>query len=104
MMVFEKRLMVPYVPGSSDDDEGWSAGWDHDTVRTTYCLPVRDSTKRVSSGDGKGSFRSPGSAHSAGINTVFADGSVSTINYDVDPATFNALGHRSDGEAINYNR
>ncbi len=104
MMVFEKRLMVPYVPGSSDDDEGWSAGWDHDTVRTTYCLPVRDSTKRVSSGDGKGSHRSPGSAHSAGINTVFADGSVSTINYDVDPATFNALGHRSDGEAINYNR
>jgi len=104
MMVFEKRLMSPYVPGVDDDDEGWSAGWDFDTVRTTYCLPVQDSPKQIVDNDNKGSWRSPGSAHAAGVNAVFADGSVSLIGYDVDPETFNALGHRSDGEAINYNR
>jgi prepilin-type N-terminal cleavage/methylation domain-containing protein/prepilin-type processing-associated H-X9-DG protein len=104
MMVFEKRLISPYVPGSSDDDEGWSAGWDFDTIRTTYCLPVQDSPQAIVDNDNKGSWRSPGSAHAAGINAVFADGSVSLIGYDIDPETFNALGHRSDGEAINYNR
>jgi prepilin-type N-terminal cleavage/methylation domain-containing protein len=107
MMVFEKRLMSPYVPGSKDDDEGWSSGWDFDTVRTTYCLPVQDSPLEIVDNNdptSKASWRSPGSAHAAGINAVFADGSVSLIGYDVDPETFNCLGHRSDGEAINYNR
>ena len=31
---------------------------------------------------------------------VFGDGSVHTINYDVDRETFNRLGHRSDGEIL----
>ena len=39
-----------------------------------------------------------GSAHSGGINAVFADGSVSFISYDVDLETFNRLGNRGDGE------
>jgi prepilin-type processing-associated H-X9-DG protein len=39
-----------------------------------------------------------GSAHAAGINAAFADGSVTLINYDVDRETMNRLAHRSDGE------
>jgi prepilin-type processing-associated H-X9-DG protein len=100
MMVFEKRLIVPYVPGSQEDDEGWSSGWDYDTVRTTYCTPTQDSTSKIVSNDSLGSARAPGSAHAAGINAVFADGSVSMINYDVDPETFNCLGHREDGQSV----
>jgi prepilin-type processing-associated H-X9-DG protein len=42
----------------------------------------------------------PGSAHSAGINAVFADGSVAMISYEVAPEIFNCLGHRSDGQAV----
>ena len=41
-----------------------------------------------------------GSAHSGGINVLFADNSVSTVNYDIDVETFNRMGHRRDGEAI----
>jgi prepilin-type processing-associated H-X9-DG protein len=104
MMVFEKRLIVPYVPGDAGDDEGWSAGWDYDTIRTTYCTPTQDSASLVantSGGDAKlASWRTPGSAHAAGINAVFADGSVSTIGYDIDAETFNCLGHREDGQAV----
>jgi prepilin-type N-terminal cleavage/methylation domain-containing protein/prepilin-type processing-associated H-X9-DG protein len=38
-----------------------------------------------------------GSAHPAGMNAVFADGSVHHIKYGIDLNVFNALGHRSDG-------
>ena len=38
-----------------------------------------------------------GSAHTAGLNTGFADGSVRFINYDIEPETFNRMAHRSDG-------
>ena len=41
-----------------------------------------------------------GSAHPGGMNALFADGSVTSISYDIDRETFNRLGHRSDGETI----
>jgi prepilin-type processing-associated H-X9-DG protein len=96
-MVSEKRLRVPYVPGAADDDRGWSDGWDIDTQRLTICPPLQDSTRGVYS---FGNTVSPGSAHSNGINTVYADGSVTLIAYDIDVETFNRIGHRSDGEPI----
>ena len=98
MMIFEKRLTLPYTTNSSDDDEGWSSGWDYDTVRTTLCPPQADGVQRIAGTNA--SFRTPGSAHAAGLNAVFADGSVRSIGYDVDPETFNCLGHREDGQAI----
>jgi len=95
MMVIEKRLRPPYRPGESDDDRGWSDGWDIDTVRTTLCVPYQDSTQSVAGGR---NTYTPGSAHAAGLNAVFADGSVASFDYSVDINTFNRLGHRSDGE------
>ena len=41
-----------------------------------------------------------GSAHVVGLNMVFCDGSVHTINYDIDPQTHAYLGNRKDGQAI----
>ena len=41
-----------------------------------------------------------GSAHTGGINAVMGDGSVHTINYDVDQELFNRLGNRGDGEVV----
>ena len=100
MMVFEKRLLIPYEPAThnEDDDEGWASGWDFDTVRTTLCPPQQDGSQQIAGT--KASFRTPGAAHSAGINAVFADGSVSVISYDIDPETFNCLGHRDDGQSV----
>jgi prepilin-type N-terminal cleavage/methylation domain-containing protein len=98
MMVFEKRLTLPYEVHNVDDDEGWSSGWDYDTVRTTLCPPQSDAKELIAGTNA--SYRTPGSAHRAGCNAVFADGSVSTIGYDIDPETFNCLGHREDGQAV----
>ena len=38
-----------------------------------------------------------GSAHPAGINAVFGDGSVHSVKFGIDPQTFNALGRMDDG-------
>jgi prepilin-type N-terminal cleavage/methylation domain-containing protein/prepilin-type processing-associated H-X9-DG protein len=38
-----------------------------------------------------------GSAHPAGINALFGDGSVHSVKYGIDPQTFNALGNMDDG-------
>ena len=40
-----------------------------------------------------------GSPHTSGMNSVFADGSVHTINYDIDVTIFNSLGTRN-GQAL----
>ena len=41
-----------------------------------------------------------GSPHTGGLNAVFADGSVHSINFDVDIVVFNSLGTRN-GYALN---
>ena len=83
------------------DDKGWADGWDFDQLRCTILQPRADS-------EGTPPDSTPtdpknylfGSAHPGGINTVFADGSVAFIAYDVDLETFNRLGNRLDGEVI----
>ena len=102
LMVFEKRLMPPYTPGSvPEDDRGWSDGHDFDVTRTTLCVPHQDSTQNVIRDRNK---YTPGSAHSAGLHAVFADGSVTTLDYTIDIHTFNRLGHRADGEDVSVPR
>jgi prepilin-type processing-associated H-X9-DG protein len=41
-----------------------------------------------------------GSRHSAGVNAVFADGSVHFLNYGIDLETLNNIGHRADGQVL----
>jgi len=99
MMVTEKRLDPQrYDSGDWHDDCGWGDGWDPDTVRYTGqgvgANPRPDSSAGISGYD-------IGSAHPTGIQAVFADGSVRSISYSVDPTIFNYLGDRMDGQVIN---
>ena len=41
-----------------------------------------------------------GSAHTAAMHGVFADGRVQPIAYGIDRVTFNAMGNRKDGLTI----
>jgi hypothetical protein len=106
-MISEKRLHPSnYLTGDWHDDRGWSDGWDPDTVRSTM-FPVRQDVDNDASLPGDTLRRYGycfGSAHSTGVNAVFADASVHGIAYDVDQTTFNRLGRREDGETIDLSQ
>jgi hypothetical protein len=98
-VITEKRINPDtYSSGSAPpDDRGWSDGWDYDTIRVAACLPYNDAASiRI-----KESFElTAGSAHTAGLNTGFADGSCQFINYEIESEVFNRMAHRSDGEQV----
>jgi type II secretory pathway pseudopilin PulG len=79
-----------------DDNEGYSSGWDHDTVRRTDLAPLPDD-----GADGDGRF---GGRHPQGFNALLGDGSVRFIRYSIsccaNTTTFWRLGHRTDGNVL----
>jgi prepilin-type N-terminal cleavage/methylation domain-containing protein/prepilin-type processing-associated H-X9-DG protein len=106
----EKYLMPQYYYTGQDrgDDNSMMLGHDHDTLRwvssqapnssgwATSCvwLPMRD-TPGVT-GDGADTPDNFGSAHVAGVNFVYCDGSVQLVNFAIDPTTYACLGCRND--------
>ena len=92
-----------------DNDQGWDQGFDWDTDRgtgngyitqanassATTIPPDQDQRGYATNGGCSWNF---GSAHPAGCNMAFCDGTVRKINYDIDPVLHMQLGHRSDGE------
>jgi prepilin-type N-terminal cleavage/methylation domain-containing protein/prepilin-type processing-associated H-X9-DG protein len=79
----------------SDDNEGYTAGWDQDTMRQTTILPMPD--QKTCTGWGEQRF---GSSHTSGFNAAFGDGHVVFIPYTISQSTFSALGTYSGGEVI----
>jgi prepilin-type N-terminal cleavage/methylation domain-containing protein/prepilin-type processing-associated H-X9-DG protein len=96
--VGEKRVYTNlYEVGDWHDDIGWTDGWDPDIMRYTGYPPGPDIAQGVPGNPGGDLGYYFGAAHSSAFNAVFADGHVEPITYGIDLATFNALGHRSDG-------
>lgn len=88
----DKRLNVSLLGQTQDDDnEGYTVGWNEDTIRKTSDSPRPDPTGDT---DGEKLF---GSSHPAGINAAFLDGSVRQVAYEIDSKVFNATGGIADG-------
>jgi len=115
MMIGEKFVPVnEYISGNGADDTGPFEGVDGDIVRSSASLqsnrygnipvsnPHRDvNLTEIPGNDDWPSSMQFGAAHPAGINAVFADGSVHNIKYGIDPDVFNALGNEDDGTTLN---
>ncbi len=89
----------------SGKKRGWSDGWDPDTMRSTCFPPMADSsanptTPGAGGPDGKGDTLFFGSAHSGVFNASFADGSVQSLTYEIDPQMFDYMGDRRDGQIV----
>jgi prepilin-type N-terminal cleavage/methylation domain-containing protein/prepilin-type processing-associated H-X9-DG protein len=98
LLVGEKRLNVTLLgQNQPDDNEGYTAGWDEDTMARTDKAPKIDIV-----GTARGNFGF-GSSHPGGFNAVFADGSVHVIAYNVDPTLFANLGAMADGQYVDTN-
>jgi prepilin-type N-terminal cleavage/methylation domain-containing protein/prepilin-type processing-associated H-X9-DG protein len=97
LLVSEKRLNLYYLgKDRADDNEGYSAGNDWDTMRNANYPPAAD--VRVASSE-RG-FAQFGSSHPGGLNVLFADGGVRFVSFGVDPGVFARLGTRADGKVV----
>jgi prepilin-type N-terminal cleavage/methylation domain-containing protein len=103
LLIGEKRLRPSrYTFGDWHDDKGWADGWDPDTMRSTGI----DANRGYQYGHdaNTGCYRSCGfdfgSAHPSAANFCLGDGSVRSIDYDINARLFELLGNRQDGEKI----
>ena len=95
LVLSEKLLNIEeYDGGAWCDDSGWADGWDPDVIRITDQGPKRDYH------GGADPCYWVGSAHAAGVNGLFADGSVRTIDYTINPTIFGYLADRQDGHSV----
>ncbi len=103
ILVGEKRLRVDRIHTyQSDDNEGYTSGWDHDVIRwacrTTApspdCIGAGVDARGVPCGHGRSRF---GSSHPNGFQVVLGDGSVHFLKYEIDQEIFRQLGNRHDG-------
>ncbi len=102
--VGEKNMDIGRLgQNQSDDDQGWTCGWDWDTVRWGVEAPQRDV-------NGTRNTFAMGSSHIGGMNALMADGSVRVIRYSIqsnyDPinpinlGAWQRLCSRSDGQPL----
>ena len=96
LLVAEKRLNLFYLGQPQlDDNQGYTAGFNHDTMRKTHYAPAPDYSSAF--GDGGGLF---GSSHPAHFNALFCDGSVRAISYTIPKKIFKRLGQKDDGHPV----
>ena len=95
-----EKFLCPtfYFTGTDlSDDEFATVGFDNDVARTGFQPPTQDyANADGSTPDGGGVWF--GSAHSAGCNMVFCDGSVHSVDYGIDATTMQHFANRSDGQ------
>jgi prepilin-type N-terminal cleavage/methylation domain-containing protein/prepilin-type processing-associated H-X9-DG protein len=97
-MVGDKRLNLALLgQPQPDDNEGYTCGWNEDTVRYTNQRPAPDFFGDPSLHGGQ-LF---GSSHPGRFNMVFADGSVHPVSYSVSQPVFRSLGDKADGQTLN---
>lgn len=103
MLVGEKRLRTDrYQTGDWMDDKGWADGWDPDTVRSTNHPIGRDIRVDQAPLDNRFFGFHFGSAHQQGMHSVFGDGAVHRISYEIDRQIFDNMGNRSDGLSVTF--
>jgi prepilin-type N-terminal cleavage/methylation domain-containing protein len=98
LLVGEKRINLRYLGQAQDDDnEGYTVGWNEDTIRRTDLPPAPDYS--AAAGDGEKLF---GGSHPGIVMFSRVDGSVNPVRYTIAPATFTKLGDRNDGQIPDY--
>ncbi len=80
----------------SDDNEGYTDGWDWDVMCYSTVQPAPDSARK-GLGLGSGSFGGP---HPAGFMSVFCDGSVRLIPFSVPVSSIESICNRQDGQIV----
>lgn len=98
MLFGEKRMNVAMLKRfQANDNEGYTCGWNHDTLRYTDRILLPDFRDSVTNAPGDDRF---GSSHPAGMNIALVDGSVRMIPFNIDATIFRNLGRRGDSQVV----
>jgi hypothetical protein len=103
LLIGEKRLNIGELgTKQNDDNEGYTSGFDEDTIRKTGNIPIPDDEDEtpapdINKEDATGEYLF-GSSHPHMFQAVYCDGSVHSIEYSIDKLIFACLGNRSDGD------
>jgi prepilin-type processing-associated H-X9-DG protein len=115
-MVGEKALTSTNYETGDDagDNETWCTGFNNDNFRKTAkdaygsltaLVPLLDApeypTSSIDAGGNQRGQEGFGSAHAGGVNMAYCDGSIHTVNYDIDWQIHRDLGDRADGNVTN---
>src|SRR5262249_35277127 len=82
---------------TANGDQGYAAGWDGDTVGRTDEQPQPDTVTGMPGSPNRPFF---GSSHPSRFNTVFVDGSVRPVSYNIRLDVFKAIGDISTNQVI----
>jgi prepilin-type N-terminal cleavage/methylation domain-containing protein/prepilin-type processing-associated H-X9-DG protein len=104
-MVGEKALTSTNYETGGDrgDNETWCTGYNNDNFRRTAngaygslsaLTPLQDTPEYPANVPGHDAF---GAAHAGGVNMAYCDGSIQTVNFDIDWQVHRDLGDRADG-------
>jgi prepilin-type N-terminal cleavage/methylation domain-containing protein/prepilin-type processing-associated H-X9-DG protein len=100
LLVAEKRMNLKDLgQPSSEDNLGYSAGWDEDTLRRTDKIPMPDFTGTTTPND----LNRFGASHPGRFNAAFTDGSVRSVPYTIDKSVWGYVGDRADGQVVPLN-
>ncbi len=95
LLIGDKRLNRAHLGSPQEDDnEGYTAGWNSDTVRNSDKVPLPDFSGQ---GDGDDRF---GSSHPSVFQVALSDGSTRAFGYSIDDTILPLLGNISDGEVV----
>lgn len=95
LLAGEKRINLTLLGTAQDDDnEGYTAGWNTDTLRSTMKEPLPDFNGL---GDSDDRF---GSSHTGLFHITLADGATRAVSYSIDKSVFRQLGDIDDGEVV----
>ncbi len=97
-LLVSEKWVDPLTLGQMEpaDNEGYTAGFDHDTVRLGSQPPLPDGLGMESAHD-----HQFGSSHPGRLNAVLADGSVRSISYTINSTVFSYLCNIHDGHSFN---
>ena len=104
--VGERHVVNDHYETGEDgaDNETWCTGFDNDNYRNSFYLPLQDSHSLPAGTEHlEARFRqhmSYGSAHPSNWHMAMCDGSVHTMNYDIDLEVHRNLGNRADGHVV----
>ena len=86
----------PYNKSNGGDNNSMYQGYDYDNTRWVSHEPARDA-EFPDVPDHHTRFGSP---HTGGVNMAYCDGSVRSIDYDIDPDVWATHGVRNDSEKV----